>query len=91
MSNIKRVRFVQSIFLAGHMPSEPKQVDASDAIKITESDTGVTLSWTEINQKDVHADNRMNDVASTFVPMHNILQIIYKNAPFVETKIKKQK
>lgn len=62
MNNIKQVRFLNSILLPGHKDPEVKWCDQDKDLQIEQDDKGITLIW---------------KLGSTFVPVHQIGQVIY--------------
>jgi hypothetical protein len=93
LNKITKVRFTQSILIAGHSPSETKEVEITDKISVERDSLGVMFIWQEKDPTDFHKDVSNNLVCKTWVPIQLVLQIIFekqKPEPQFEAEPKKQ-
>lgn len=69
---IQRIRLMRPLVLTGHEHPEQLNVDTDENLSMEEADRGILLKWTDIQTKEV---------CESFVPLHNVIQIIFK--PYV--------
>lgn len=64
---IKTVRLIHPLLLTGHYPPELKSIDQTSKMAIILVDQGVELTWQDVDTFQT---------CITFVPFHNIVQVI---------------